>query len=1731
MRKYLYTLVLVMTAGMLNVPAASAQDYWDGTAITEWAGEGTASSPYLITTAQELAGLAQRTNAEETFEGKYFKLMADLWLSNPADADDDKPLWEPIGMSAINNGDTEENPGGFYRTDYYFKGNFDGNGHTIYNLWYAHDSEFEDDFNDPFNDGTYDFTGWSKALFGNLENATVTNLKISKVSIQSQLQGAGLACRATDSTITDVTVDGYILCGTSETIGGSAAGIVTEVKGCTIERCSSLASVRSVHGAGGISASVYSSVIKDCTAAGSVASMTSAGGIAGLIGEESEVTDCHSTAEIIQLVAKRQGANIGGFAGVINNSTVKLCSSTGNLTVDYNGYGFAGAIQNYAVVESCWAKCDITKDGYAVWMASFAGEIGSNNIDEGPLPAFVRNCYGVSSYHYQPVPSDVITLGNHIGGFTTGVNEKSQMVNCFYNCDTATGLNLISGAGEDPRGLEFEFGVTTAYMQSEAFVNQLNEMAGIMGTSLWKYNPGNYPTPTGVTASVSIAPFSGGDGSESNPWIVSTKSDLYNVARITNHGWDFSGQYIMQNADIALNLPFEQWGEEMPTAWTPIGETIRESRAFMFKGTYDGGLHTVSNMYIDDNVVGFAGLFGVIGDGAVIKNIGVTDAYVDITETYKTAGILVGSAAIWNDNSDGERRISNCWTSGHIESSTGSALIGGGSQWGKTIIDNCYTTAEIRATEGGAFFGMRVAGDMPIYLTSSYFNGSFIPDGYGRIPEIFNECITDNCYFSFDSIEKYYGELGSYEYYDYGRTSAYMMTPEFVNELSYSSAAAGLESPWKYTEGSTASFFGKAPEIDVTYIIDDANSVTYKAIAGSMISAPVVKAPEDNLTLQGWYNTSNDAIFNFAGTPVDAPVTLEAKWGKGLIPDYTPFKNKFSKTYTIKTPEQLLGFSNIVNGKADLAIDGVSQTDYEGYTIQLGNDIVWNSPDDYDEWGNGVTPIPFPSIGTSLYNFKGVFDGQNHTVTGLYIDDSTWSGCFGFFTAIDKDAVVKNLILKNAFINAGFTSTDVNAGLLTGHLYGKVERCGAEGKIMINSRATKKGTVGGLIGTSERSEVCELNECYAIVEADLKSQGFGGLIYATGANIYNCFARSKVKWEDYGYFAGLVCTEMYDTYAENSWCESTVDWKWTKAKSETPGGGAYGSNYNNNTGVYYDKTTLGEVFGPASDWTALNDPYTFGTGLSTSDLKRMDATVGFDYNDVWGRRNDMNDGYPYLRWTAPGLDNDAEEPVPVESVALDKTEFTGKPGDTVQLTATITPENPSNKGLNWSSSDEAVATVSETGLVTLIGAGDAVITVTADDNAEIKATCDVTVEIPVTSISISTQYQSGYEGDKYQLEVSLYPDNATNKNVIWTSTNEEVVTVDNKGYVDFVGVGEATVRVVSESNPEVNTFCNFKVNPGVWVTEIKLNRENVYAKVGSKLQITATVEPSNATNKNLLWNTSDENIVTVDENGNLELVGVGSAIITVTSVQNPSVIASCTVSVVEDDIPVTGLALDRSSYTGTVDTQVQLVATVMPENTTEETQFSWSSSRSAIARVDNNGLVSLRRSGEATITVTCTTSSGATFTASCDITVIDETIAVEEIVMKPSYMSMYIGEETDIYTEVLPDNATNKVLEWRSSDPNIVAVNSEGHITALAEGSAQITAAATDGSGIMSTCSINVLESPTGIKEIISADEDVMVLSLQGHLVFKGKFADANLTTGLYIIHLANGSVVKIMIK
>lgn len=157
---------------------------------------------------------------------------------------------------------------------------------------------------------------------------------------------------------------------------------------------------------------------------------------------------------------------------------------------------------------------------------------------------------------------------------------------------------------------------------------------------------------------------------------------------------------------------------------------------------------------------------------------------------------------------------------------------------------------------------------------------------------------------------------------------------------------------------------------------------------------------------------------------------------------------------------------------------------------------------------------------------------------------------------------------------------------------------------------------------------------------------------------------------------------------------------------------------------------------------------------------------------------------------------------PVESVSLDKTSVELTEGDNVTLTATVAPDNATNKNVIWNSSDKTVATVAN-GKVTAVKAGTATIIVTTEDGGK-TATCDVIVGAKVESVSLNMSSVELTEGDEITLIATVTPDNASNKSVIWNSSDETVATVAN-GKVTAVKSGTATITVTTEDGNETAT--------------------------------------------------------------------------------------------------------------------------------------------------------------------------------------------------------------------------------------------------------------------------------------------------------------------------------------
>ena len=242
----------------------------------------------------------------------------------------------------------------------------------------------------------------------------------------------------------------------------------------------------------------------------------------------------------------------------------------------------------------------------------------------------------------------------------------------------------------------------------------------------------------------------------------------------------------------------------------------------------------------------------------------------------------------------------------------------------------------------------------------------------------------------------------------------------------------------------------------------------------------------------------------------------------------------------------------------------------------------------------------------------------------------------------------------------------------------------------------------------------------------------------------------------------------------------------------------------------------------------------------------------------------------------------------VESVSLDKTNITLTEGDSKTLTATVYPDNATNKNVSWSSSDESVAAVSN-GTVTALKAGTATITVTTENGGK-TATCQVTVNARiynVESVSLDKTNITLTEGDSETLIATVYPDNATNKNVSWKSSNTSVATVNN-GVVTAIKAGTATITVTTEDGGKTAT-CQVTVKAKqINVTSIKIDQNSVHLKEGESILLTVTVYPSNATNKNVNWTSSNVKVASVSSEGKVTAIKSGVATITAKSVSSSS---------------------------------------------------------------------------------------------------------------------------------------------------------------------------------------------------------------------------------------------------
>ncbi len=251
---------------------------------------------------------------------------------------------------------------------------------------------------------------------------------------------------------------------------------------------------------------------------------------------------------------------------------------------------------------------------------------------------------------------------------------------------------------------------------------------------------------------------------------------------------------------------------------------------------------------------------------------------------------------------------------------------------------------------------------------------------------------------------------------------------------------------------------------------------------------------------------------------------------------------------------------------------------------------------------------------------------------------------------------------------------------------------------------------------------------------------------------------------------------------------------------------------------------------------------------------------------------------------------------------------------------------------------------------------------------------------------------------------------------------------------------------------------------------VTFNKECICLDVCKSERIIATVCPENATNKSLCWCSTNPSVATVDDNGNVTALSVGTATITAMSADGSNRFDTCTVTV--NEVKVTSVTIDSDYDEVTAGENFFLHATVCPTNATDKS-VTWSSSNPTVATVNSeSGLVYAHNAGSTVITVTACDCSGCS--DSITLCVQEAPIKVSYIELDKSVMYLEKGSTGNLTATVCPTNAADKSVTWMSCDNCVATVDADGKVTAVNQGTTTIKATAKDGSGKYATCIVHV---------------------------------------------------------
>ena len=429
----------------------------------------------------------------------------------------------------------------------------------------------------------------------------------------------------------------------------------------------------------------------------------------------------------------------------------------------------------------------------------------------------------------------------------------------------------------------------------------------------------------------------------------------------------------------------------------------------------------------------------------------------------------------------------------------------------------------------------------------------------------------------------------------------------------------------------------------------------------------------------------------------------------------------------------------------------------------------------------------------------------------------------------------------------------------------------------------------------------------------------------------------------------------------------------------------------------------------------------------------------------------------------------------MESIVLDETELVMYVGQTYRMTYSVFPATTSDTTLKWTPTNSKVVTVDNTGFFTAKNTGTCVVTVQAMDGSGVFTTCTVTVLRNASGITLDVKDLKLNVGETYQLEALLNPADSTDT-ILYESSNKKIAEVSAGGKITAKGKGSCVIFARTDGGS--SAYCNVTVSQQV--TGLIVSPDSASIEVGEVLELTATITPGNASDKEVTWTSDDPSICTVNEDGEIKGIKGGATLIKCVS-EDGDLMAYSMITVIEK---VTTITLPETAEVG-VGKKLKLTA-IVSGDTASNKKLKWKSSKKSVCTVSKSGTITGKKAGKARIWAKATDGSGVK--ASCVVRVIK---ATEDIELSASYVSLVQGGKKKIKVTTTPAKTTYSPV-WTTDNDKVAIVSKKGTITALKAGDCIVKCTAGDNSEVYAVVYVHVT-APVSISSI-NLSEDTLVM-------------------------------------